>query len=48
MYIYKKKMFLLEDLKMLPLSFCFVMIYAIHKILILFKNKIICVKDLLK
>ena len=40
-----KKMDLLEDLKMSLLNFSFVMIYIIHKILVLLKNHLNYLKD---
>ena len=36
---------LLEDLKMSLLNFNFVMVYIIHKMLILLKNHLNCLKD---
>ena len=44
---YKKKLQkkLLEDLRMSLLNFDFSMIYIIHKILVLLKNSLNCVKD---
>ena len=38
-------MHLLEDLKMLLLNFNFAMIYIVHKILVLLKNNLNCLKD---
>ena len=40
-----QKMYLLEDLKMSLLNFNFVMIYIIHKMLVLFKNHLNYLKD---
>ena len=38
-------MYLLEDLRISPFSFTFVMIYKIHKILLLVKNQLNDLKD---
>ena len=40
-----KNMDLLKDLKMSPLNFKFVMIYIIHKMLVLVKNNLNYLKD---
>ena len=38
-------MHLMEDLKMFLLNFNFAMIYIVHKILVLLKNNLNCLKD---